>query len=160
MPTANHRKTLTMLEKIQHFFTHHISLLDPKENSEEKLKVASAALFMEMMHAETAYENDKQQLILTLLEKSFRLTEAQASTLIEIGEQKRKQATDYFEFTHLISTEFTREQKIQLIESLWEIAFMDNHLDLDEEYLIDKVARLLFIPRIEVLEVRNRIRKS
>jgi uncharacterized tellurite resistance protein B-like protein len=30
---------------------------------------------------------------------------------------------DYFEFTYLINKEYTLEQKIRLIESLWKIAF-------------------------------------
>jgi uncharacterized tellurite resistance protein B-like protein len=148
-----------MLEKIKHFFETHISLSHPKGDIEEKLKVASAALLMEMMRTEHAYDNEKQDLILILLEQSFGLSKEQASDLMEIAEQKRGQATDYFEFTHLIHTEFTNDQKIQLIESLWKIAFVDNNLDVDEEYLVDKVARLLYIPRTDVLQARNRVRE-
>ncbi len=149
-----------MLEKIKHFFETHISLSKPKGDIENNLRVASAALFIEMMHTEEACGHKKQDLILNLLEKNFGLTNEQAASLIEIAEHKRKQATDYFEFTHLICSEFTTIQKTQLIESLWKIAFIDNNLDVDEEYLIDKVARLLFIPRTDVLEARNRIREN
>jgi uncharacterized tellurite resistance protein B-like protein len=149
-----------MLEKIKYFFETHIALSHPKGNIEEKLKVASAALLMEMMRTEHACDNEKLDLILILLEQSFGLSKVQASDLMEIAEQKREQATDYFEFTHLIHTEFTSDQKIQLIESLWKIAFVDNNLDVDEEYLVDKVARLLFIPRAVVLQARNRVRES
>ncbi len=149
-----------MLEKIKHFFETHIALTTPKGDIDGKLKVASAALFIEMMHMEESCEDKKQDLILNLLEKTFGLTKEQACALMEIAEHKREQATDYFDFTHLICTEFTSDQKIQLIESLWKIAFMDNNLDVDEEYLVDKVARLLFIPHAEVLQARNRVRES
>ena len=79
---------------------------------------------------------------------------------MEIAEHKREQATDYFEFTHLICIAFSHEQKIQLIEALWKIAFVDNKFEVEEEYLVDKVARLLFIPHIEVLQARNRVRET
>jgi uncharacterized tellurite resistance protein B-like protein len=148
-----------MIEKIKHFFESHISFTKSIGDTDDKLKVASAALLMEMMHAEETCEDKKQDLIISLLEKTFSLTEAQASALMEIAEHKREQATDYFEFTHLICVEFTSDQKTQLIESLWKIAFVDNNLDVDEEYLVDKVARLLFIPRTAVLEARNRVRE-
>jgi uncharacterized tellurite resistance protein B-like protein len=151
---------IIMLEKITHFFQKHIALANPAGNIEENIKVASAALFMEMMHAEETCASKKQHLIMILLENRFSLTEEQASALMEIAEHKREQATDYFEFTHLICDALTHEQKIQLIESLWKIAFIDNKLDVDEEYLVDKVARLLFIPHIEVLHAKNRMEDS
>lgn len=146
-----------MLEIITHFFERHIAITLHEDGNEEKIRVASAALLMEMMHAEEVCSAEKQQLILTLLEKRFSLSEEQALTLIIIAEHKRKQATDYFEFTHLINEAFTREQKIQLIEALWKIAFLDNHLEMDEEYLIDKIARLLIIPHSEVLQAKIRV---
>ncbi|NOU42354.1 MAG: TerB family tellurite resistance protein [Methyloglobulus sp.] len=147
-----------MLEKIKHFFENHINLANSQGISEDQLRIASAALFMEMMHMDESVEREKQDLILSLLETMFNLTEVQASALIEIAEHNRSQATDYFEFTHLICAEFSHAQKIQLIESLWKIAFIDNNLDVEEEYLVDKVARLLFIPHVEFLEARNRVR--
>jgi uncharacterized tellurite resistance protein B-like protein len=149
-----------MIEKMKRFFATHISLTQSEGDIEDKLKVASAALLMEMMHTEVAYEDKKQDLIMRLLEKNFSLTEVQATALMEIAEHKREQATDYFEFTHLICIEFTSDQKTQLIEYLWRIALVDNNLDVDEEYLIDKVARLLLIPRPEVLNARNRVRMT
>lgn len=115
---------------------------------------------MEMLHAEETCADKKHNLILLLLEKMLYLSECQATALMEIAEHKREQATDYFEFTHLICIAFSHEQKIQLIEALWKIAFVDNKFEVEEEYLVDKVARLLFIPHIEVLQARNRVREA
>lgn len=150
--------TLMMLEKIKHFFDRHIALTELNGDSEDKLKTASAALLIEMMHTEEAGANEKQQLILALLENSFSLTKEQADALMAYADHQRRQATDYFEFTHLICNAYTHDQKIQLIESMWKIAFVDNNLDMDEEYLVDKIARLLYITHAEVLQVKNRTR--
>ncbi|CAG7857815.1 hypothetical protein MCAMS1_02782 [biofilm metagenome] len=145
-----------MFKAITHFFERYIVINVQDEDSEEKIRVASAALFMEMMHAEEICSGEKLQLIATLVENNFNLTEEQTLALMAIAEQKRQQATDYFEFTHLINDGFSREQKIHLIEALWKIALVDNHLEIDEEYLIDKIARLLIIPRPEVLQAKIR----
>jgi uncharacterized tellurite resistance protein B-like protein len=134
-------------------------LTENEDDIDDKLKVASAALYMEMMHIEKSGQDIKLHLILELLERTFSLSEQQASSLIEIAEHQREQATDYFEFTHLICDAFNHEQKIQLIEALWKIAFLDSRLDVEEECLVDKVARLLFIPHAQVLDVRNRVRE-
>ncbi len=146
-----------MLEIITHFFERHIAFTIHEDNVEEKLRVASAALLMEMLHTEETCTDTKQQLVRALLENTFDLSDEQALALMTIAEHKRAQATDYFEFTHLINDVFSREQKLQLIESLWQIALADNHLDVDEDYLIDKIAHLLFIPHMEVVHAKIRV---
>ena len=148
-----------MLEIISHFFRKHIEITLDQDDITEQLHIASAALLMEMLHAEEVCTTEKQHLIIVWLERIFALSEEQALALLIIAEHKRREATDYFEFTHLICDAFSHQQKIQLLETLWQIALLDNKLDIDEEYLIDKIARLLFIPHIEVLQVRNRLRE-
>lgn len=149
-----------MLEKIKSFFESHIALTEQDGYPEDNLRVASAALLMEMLHTEESFGQEKQRLVMELLEKTFTLSKEQALNLMEIADQKRVHATDYFEFTHLITNAFSRSQKIQLIESLWIISFADHHLDIDEEYLVDKIARLICIPHDEVLTAKNRARTS
>lgn len=151
---------MTILEKIKHFFDRHIALTESDDTVEYKLKVASAALMMEMLHTENGSEEIKHRLILGLLETSFSLDEQHATALIEIAEQRRLLATDYFEFTHLICDAYNHSQKIRLIEALWQVALSDERIDIEEEYLVDKVARLLFIPHVEMLQAKNRVRES
>jgi uncharacterized tellurite resistance protein B-like protein len=146
-----------MLEIVTHFFEKHIAFTVHEDITEEKLRVASAALLMEMLHAEEVCTHQKQQLIFALLENTFGLSDEQATALIDVAERKRLRATDYFEFTHLINDAFSREQKLQLIESLWKIALIDANLDVDEEYLIDKIARLIYIPHAEVVQAKIRV---
>lgn len=147
-----------MFDRIKHFFDRHLSASKPEAFGEEQLRVAGAALLMEMLHAEEVCCDNKAELIKSLLADAFRLTEEQAAFLMEVADRKRKQATDYYEFTHLINDCYTREQKIQLLECLWQIAFLDGHLDIEEDYLVDKVARLIMIPHIDVLRAKNRVR--
>lgn len=91
-------------------------------------------------------EAKEQEIILSLIQQNFSLTSEQAASLIELAEQQRKQATDYFQFTSLINKEYSQEQKVRLIESLWKIAFIDGVLDMHEEYLVRKIADLCMCP--------------
>jgi uncharacterized tellurite resistance protein B-like protein len=74
-----------------------------------------------------------------------------------LAEQQRKQATDYFQFTSLINKEYSLEQKVRLIESLWKIAFIDGVLDMNEEYLVRKIADLLHVPHTAFIMAKNRL---
>lgn len=145
-----------MFDRIKHFFDTHIKASEQGECGEGQLRVATVALLMEMLHAEAKCGDKKTELTQEIIEQTFRLTEDQTAFLMAIGEEKRRQATDFFEFTHLINDGYTREQKIQLLENLWKIAYLDGHLDIEEDYLVDKIARLITIPRTDVLLAKNR----
>lgn len=146
-----------MLNQIKLFFEQHLALSAPGDSLEEKLQIATAVLFLEMMYMDDKVDPTEQQIILSLIHQNFSLTDDQATSLIELAEQQRKQATDYFQFTSLINKEYSLEQKVRLIESLWKIAFIDGVLDMNEEYLVRKVSDLLHVPHTAFIMAKNRI---
>lgn len=145
-----------MIDQIKLFFEQHLTFFALEDNSEKTLQLAAAALFMEMMAMDDIYEPKEQEVILSLLQNNFSLTLGQATELIDLAEQQRKQATDYFEFTSLINKSYSLEQKILLIEALWKIALADNVLDIQEEYLARKIAKLLHVPDSALIIAREK----
>jgi uncharacterized tellurite resistance protein B-like protein len=146
-----------MLNQIKLFFEQHLMLSAPDESSEEKLQLATVVLFLEMMHMDDKVEPKEQEIILSLIHQNFLLTVEQTTALLALAEQQRIQATDYFQFTSLINKEYSLEQKIGLIEALWKIAFVDGALDMDEEYLVRKIADLLYVPHTAFILAKNRV---
>lgn len=147
-----------MLNQIKLFFEQHLSLPSPENSTtEEQLKLASVALFMEMLQMDDIEDQKERALILALVKKDFSLDSEQAEALIALAEQQRKQATDYYEFTSLINKQCSLQQKIHFIEALWRIAYVDGVLDAQEEYLVRKIAGLLHVPHIDFIMARNRV---
>jgi uncharacterized tellurite resistance protein B-like protein len=146
-----------MLDQIKLFFEQHLALGAPEKITEEQLRLVSVALFLEMMVMDDKNDPTERELILSLVQKSYSLSAEQAVTLLVSAEQHRKQATDYFQFTSLINKKFSFEQKLQLIESLWRIAFIDGVLDVQEEYLVRKIAGLLYVPDRDFIMIKNQV---
>ena len=146
-----------MLNQIKLFFEQHLALSGPEDTLEEKLHIATVVLFLEMMTMDDNVDPKEQEVILSLIHQNFSLTDEQTSALVTLAEQKRKQATDYFEFTSLINKEYSLEQKIRLIEALWKIAFVDGVLDMHEEYLVRKIADLLYVPHTDFIMAKLRV---
>lgn len=146
-----------MLNQIKLFFEQHLALSAPEDALEDKLKIATAALFLEMMTMDDKVAIEEQDLIQTLIQQNFSLTFEQSSSLLALAEQQRKEATDYFQFTSLINREFSQEQKVRLVESLWKIAFIDGVLDMHEEYLVRKIADLLHVSHTAFIMAKNRV---
>lgn len=149
-----------MLNQIKLFFDEHMKLSAPEETSAEKLPVACAALFLEMIMIDDGIDAKEQEMILALVRQNFSLITEQATALIELAEQQRLQATDIYRFISLINKEYSQEQKIKLIESMWKIAFIDGVLDLQEEYLIRKIANLLYAPHTAYILTKNRVNNA
>ena len=149
-----------MLNQIKLFFEQHLALSAPSETPEEKLQLATVALFLEMMHMDDRVEVKEQNIILSLINQNFSITTEQATSLLQLAEQQRTQATDYYQFTSLINKEYSQEQKVRLIESLWKIAFIDGILDIQEEYLVRKIADLLYVPHSAFILAKNRVATS
>jgi len=146
-----------MLNQIKLFFEQHLALSAPEDSTEDKLKLATVVLFLEMMYMDDKVEIKEQEIILSLIQQNFFLTVDQATALIELAEQQKKQATDYYQFTSLINKEYSQEEKVRLIESLWKIAFIDGVLDMHEEYLVRKIADLLHVPHTDFIMAKNRV---
>ena len=147
-----------MLNQIKLFFEQHLALSAPSETPEEKLQLATVALFLEMMQMDDRVEVKEQNIILSLINQNFSITTEQSTSLLQLAEQKRTQATDYYQFTSLINKEYSQEQKVRLIESLWKIAFIDGILDIQEEYLVRKIADLLYVPHSAFIMAKNRVK--
>ena len=127
------------------------------KRQEEKLQLATVVLFLEMMNMDDKVEAVEQDIIFSLIHQNFSLSAEQTTSLLALAEQQRKQATDYFQFTSLINKGYSLEQKVGLIESLWKIAFIDGVLDMNEEYLVRKIADLLYVPHTAFIMAKNRI---
>jgi uncharacterized tellurite resistance protein B-like protein len=92
------------------------------------------------------------------LQTRFGLDAAQLETLMALAAEEAKQATDYFQFTSLINKHFSREQKIEVVENLWQVAFADGHLDAHEQHFMRKIADLLYISHADYVTAKQRAR--
>jgi len=69
-------------------------------------------------------------------------------------------ATGYFEFTSLINKGFSYEQKVKVVEHLWEVAFSDASLDKYEEHMVRKIAGLIYVSHKDFIDAKLRVKKK
>ncbi|OGW39489.1 MAG: hypothetical protein A2Y97_08155 [Nitrospirae bacterium RBG_13_39_12] len=126
--------------------------------SEHSLNVATAALLIEMMRADAKASDEEHSTITKLIRTKFKLTGDETNTLIKLAEDKIWKSTGYYEFTSLINKEFTYEQKIKVIEHLWEVAFADKNIDKYEEHMVRKISDLIYVEHKDFINAKIRVR--
>tara|TARA_B100002019_G_scaffold3233_1_gene2657 strand:+ start:5249 stop:5686 length:438 start_codon:yes stop_codon:yes gene_type:complete len=75
--------------------------------------------------------------------------------ILKIIEEYSKNSISFYEFINDINKDFTREEKLSLIQFLFDVAYADKILEVNEERLIRRIADLISIKDIEVLKIKD-----
>ncbi|MEJ2141069.1 MAG: TerB family tellurite resistance protein [Gammaproteobacteria bacterium] len=148
-----------MLKTIKEFFEQNIST-EAQEDNDHRLKLATAALLIEMMKQDGKTRDEEVVALKNALQSKFALSETETHELIELASEEARQAVDFYQFTSLIHKHFPPERKIKIIEYLWTIAYADNHLDAHEEHLVRRIADLLYISHKDLMQTKHKVQKQ
>ncbi len=80
--------------------------------------------------------------------------------IIKIIEAYSQNSVSFHEFIEDINKDYTKDNKLSLIKFLWDVAYADKFLEVNEERLIRRIADLIKIKDIEVLRLKDESRKS
>ena len=75
--------------------------------------------------------------------------------IMEIIEEYSKNSVSFNEFINDINKDYGKEDKLSLIQFLYDVAYADKILEVNEERLIRRVADLINIKDIEVLKIKD-----
>lgn len=129
----------------------------PTRAGPERMRLAVAALLVTAAQADDAFEPAERAAIHDLLASRFALTAAAVEALIRDAEQHADEASGLFRFVKDFVAQSPPEDRVWLIEMLWEVAFVDGVLTADEDALIRKVAGLVYVSDIERGAARRRV---
>ncbi|MCK5667685.1 MAG: TerB family tellurite resistance protein [Gammaproteobacteria bacterium] len=148
-----------MLDAIKNYFEKNIS---PEANGdlEHELKLATAALLIEMMYQDDQVHEKEINAAKKALTEKFGLTDDEYHTLFALAEEEVKEAIDYHQFTSLIAREFTQAQKIKVVELLWSVAYADSHLDSMEEHMVRKIADLIYVSHKDFMKTKHKVQSA
>lgn len=147
-----------MLSRIRRFYDKWVQIDDESVPSiEHRLQVASAALMLEVMRVDYKEHSDELEAVLVALREKFRLGDEEARGLVENANSALDRSTDYHQFTSLIHQHLDRQEKVHILEYLWQIAYADGVLDKYEEHAIRKVADLLYLSHADFITAKERV---
>lgn len=150
-----------MIRTIQEFFYARI-VTDEAASvpSESALKLATAALLIEISRADFEVADEERRAIEQALRESFGISEEETKELVALAEQEVDEAISLYEFTRLVDENFTAEQKKHIVGLLWQVAYSDDQLEEREEYLIRKIAKLLHVIHADFIDEKLRAKRA
>lgn len=118
-------------------------------------QLAVAALLIEVATADHVMDEAELNALISLLERKFSLPHERLVELADLAKAEAADATSIYQFTQLINSECTPQEKFELIKGMWELAYADNQLDKYEEYVIRKVADLIHVSHSEFIRAKS-----
>ena len=148
-----------MIRRIQQYFTDRIQsrVHGSQQGNEQALRLATAALLIEVTRADFHVEQSERRAVVNAVQKLFELSRQETDELVALAEEEVDGSVSLFQFTQLVDKEFSQQQKAEIIEMMWRVAFADLNKDHHEESLVRKVADLLHVPHSTFIRTRHNV---
>lgn len=122
----------------------------------DDLQVAAAALMVEAALMDDRFEASERDKIAELLKARFELGDADAEALLATASEQVGQSSQLFGFTRVVADRFSHDERVELMEMLWQVAYADGRLDDYEANLMRRLAGLIHVSDRDSGEARKR----
>lgn len=117
-------------------------------------KVAVAALMVEGARLDRDLSKEEREAMQRIVRERFGLKEDEAQSLIDIAEARQRANYSDWQFVQAVKDNFSREEQVDIISMMWEVAYADGNLHRFEDYQIKSVAQRLGLTDAEIEKAR------
>ena len=133
---------------------------DSDQNNEHKLQVAACALLIEIANADEDFSEDEKNRITEIMKKLFNLSDSEVTNLIAKSTEEIENSVSLYEFTNVLNSKLSSDERYSIIKYLWQIAYSDNDLDAYEDHYIKKISNNLHIYNKERIAAKLEVKKE
>jgi len=151
-----------MLDVVKRFFSK-VTEDDSKVIDEQRkhdTRVATCALLVEMARIDETFTQAEMDAILSILKEKYGLSREHADALIAEADKALDESVDLWQFAKRINEYYSNEEKIEIIETLWRIVYVDGKMDKYEHYLMNKLATLLRLSHEQLIDSKLKVLHS
>jgi len=131
-------------------------LVPVDQKPEFEVELIGSVLAYEIARSDGEISDDEETLLLNEIKKISQKVGKDEKDILKLIESYSNDSVSFYEFIEDINKHFSKEDKISLISFLWEVAYADSNLDVDEERLIRRIADLIRIKDMDVLKLKDR----
>ena len=128
--------------------------------SEHRMHVATAALLLEIANSDDEFSDVERAQIIDTLKDFFELSDEEVDQLLAATREEVNTRIDLYHFTNLINENFSKPDKLVIIEMVWRVIYADKHLDGHEDYLVHRIAKLLRLQHSDMIDAKLRVKRA
>lgn len=147
-----------MLKQIKEFFSAEDQVESNDDEHDEVL--ASAMLLLEVAWADHELEERELETIRGALTDLYQISEDEIHTVIQKAQEAHDASTGIYPFTSLLNEHLTHEAKQRLLDHLWRMNTFHGAEFHYEEYMIRRIADLLYCTHEEFIAAKLRVKNQ
>jgi uncharacterized tellurite resistance protein B-like protein len=120
-----------------------------------ELELTASILAYEIARSDGSISESELSLLYDEIKKISAKVGKKEEKILEIIEDYSKNSVSFYEFIDDINKDYSKEDKLSLIQFLYDVAYADKILEVSEERLIRRIADLIKIKDIEVLKIKD-----
>jgi len=126
------------------------------EAAHDEVQRAVATLMVEAAHMDASFDDSERETITRHLGRRFELDASAAEDLVRAAEAKVRDNTELYRLSRTIKDSFGHEERVELMQMLWEVAYADGELHSFEANMMRRMAGLVYVSDQESGEARKR----
>ena len=124
-----------------------------------EVELIASVLAYEIARADGDISELESNLLIEEIKKISKKVNKDEKEILQLIELYSRDSVSFYEFIEDINKDFDKENKLSLVSFLWEVAYADSRLDVNEERLIRRIADLIRIKDVEVLKLKDKAKK-
>ena len=139
------------------------SFFKKKEGKKEKpknLKLIALCLVYEVANADNDIDVRERDLILEKIKESIDVSVLNEKEIFDVIQEESQKRVSFYDIIYDINKNLDKKEKVDVLKMLWEIAYADKVLDVDEERIIRRSAEMLGIKPSIVLQTKEEFKNQ
>ena len=127
------------------------------KDSEHDIRIATCALFLEMARIDGKFTREEMETVLSIMKEKYGLSGEHADALVAEADRELEASVDLWQFARLINQNYTIDEKMEIIETLWQMVYVDGKMDEYEHYLMNKLKNLLRLSHEQLIGAKKKV---
>ena len=136
------------------FFKKKAQPIDETKNNFE-VELTASILAYEIARSDGDISESELSLLYDEVKKISAKVGKKEDKILEIIEEYSKNSVSFHEFINDINKDYSKKDKLSLIQFLYDVAYADKILEVSEERLMRRIADLIKIKDNEVLKIKD-----
>jgi len=128
-----------------------------KLHSTQDIRVAVCALCVEIARIDGKFSTQELETLISILTTKYDLSAQHAQALISEADKELDESVDLWQFARAINENFTIDEKIDIMEILWRIVYVDGKMEPNEHYLMNKLSNLLRLSHKQMIDAKLKV---
>lgn len=125
----------------------------------DALQLAAAALLVHAACVDTTFDDSERAKILEIAKSRLDLSAEEANALVQAAEDAVDDSVQILGFTRTIKDSYSYDERVRLMEMLWDVVYADGRVDEFESQLMRRIAGLIYVTDRDSGVARRRVQE-